>query len=142
MSLRSIAEGIAEFIANDNVIHDCGTVSVLVEDKANVAFEVANALSRDGVSIVIATTDFKRTDASPIVQGILTMQISCIENPELNRDDAGKLTAQAAMERIAHILHCRRFGFLSNPLLFDNFARQDTDEANVVQGTFTVNTKL
>ena len=142
MSLRSIGEGLAEYIMQDKVLHDDGKVTVLVEDKANVWFEAANALSVAGVTVLIAMREFRRQPNSPILQGTLSIDISCMENPELNRDDSATLTAQAVMERIAQILHYARLPCLSNVILFDNFSRQDEEDTNIVRGAFTTNTVL
>lgn len=142
VTLREIAEGIAEFIETDNKIHDCGMVTVVVEDKADFYSAIAEAIGQMGVCVTVAVTGFTRYSNSPLTQGTLELQISCFEHPTLNRGDPANLTAQGAMERIAEILHYRRFPFLANQLLLKGFRRDDTDEANVVRGDFEVNTLL
>lgn len=140
--LRDAAQGIADFIAADEVLHTKGHVTVVVEDKADVAFEVRNALGQLGVCVLVAVTDFQRVSGSPIPQGTAKFQISCYEHPSLNRTDLSTLTAQGVMERIVRILHYRCFPFLANQMIFSDFSRDDVDEANIVRGTFEANTLI
>lgn len=156
--LRDVAQGIADFIAGDEYLRERGHVSVVVEDKANFNFEIEQAIGSLGVCVTIAVADFRRVDRSPklpkglagmvaaaddgSIQGTLKLEISCYEHPTLNRDDPSTLTAQGVMERLARILHYRRFPFLANQLLFQSFRRDDIDEANVLRGDFEVNTLL
>jgi len=140
--LRDVVQGIADFITNDEVLHESGTVTVVVEDKASVAFEIANAIAQVGVCVLVSVTGFNRVSNSPIMQGTLRLQVSCYEHPELNRDDPSTLTAQGVMERLVKILHYARFPFLANQLLFQDFNRDDVDEANIVRANFEVNTLL
>ena len=142
MTLRDVAQGIADYLADDEVLHDGGNVTVVVEDKAVAAFEIAQAIAQTGVCVLVAVTDFRRVQNSPLLQGTLSLQITCYENPELNRGDLSTLTAQGAMERIVEILHYARFPFLANQVLFSDFSRDDVREANVLRGNFTVNTVL
>lgn len=142
MALRDIAEGIAEFIGEDKVLHDNGHISVVVEDKGDFNYQIAEALGQLGVCVTIAVTGFRRVERSPIMQGTLEIQISCFEHPTLNRDDPSTMTAQAVMEHLSRILHYKRFPFLANQFLFKDFRRDDTDEANIVRGDFEVNTLL
>lgn len=140
--LRECAEGIKEFIEKDPVLRDFGHLTVIVEDKASVSFELANALGQLGVAVMISVTGFDRVDRSPIIQGNLQIQISCYEHPELNRDDDSTMTAQGVSERLATILHYTRFPFFVGQMIFKNFSRDDTDDANIVRGNYEVNTKL
>ena len=142
MGFRRIAEGIAKFIAEDEILHDNGHVSVVVEDKGDFSFQILEAIGSLGVCVTIAVTGFRRVDRSPIPQGTLEFEISCYEHPTLNRDDPSTLTAQGVMERLVGILHYRRFDFMPNQLIFKDFRRDDTDEANVVRGNFETNTLL
>ena len=140
--LRDVAQGLADFIMEDKVLHDRGHVTVVVEDKADVGFEVVQAISQLGVCVLVAVTDFRRVDRSPVIQGTIQFQISCYEHPALNRDDPSTLTAQGVMERLVEILHYRRFPFIANQMLFQSFSRDDTDEANVIRGNFEANTLM
>lgn len=142
VTLREIAEGIAAAIEADDVIHDCGTVSVVVEDKADFYSAIAEAIGQIGVCVTVAVAGFTRRDRSPILQGTLELQISCFEHPQINRGDPANLTAQGTMERIAQILHYRRFPFLANQLIFKDCRREDTQEANIMRGNFEVDTVL
>ena len=140
--LRECCETIADFIRQDKVLGDSSSVTVVVEDKAVVAQEIAQAIGRMGVCILIAVTGFERRDQSQVLQGNLRLQISCYEQPELNRDDRSALTAQAASVRLAQILHYRRFPCFVGQMVFTDFARDDVDEANIVRGNYFVQTYL
>lgn len=142
MTLRDVAEGIAEAIRADAYLHEHGNVAVVVEDKAVVGYEIANAIAQTGVCVLVAVTGFRMVDRSPVLQGNISLQISCYEHPELNRDDAGTLTAQGVTEHLAKILHYRRFPFLANQLIFKDFSRDDVDEANIVRSNYEVNTLI
>ena len=142
MGFRRIAEGIAKFIAEDEVLHDNGHVSVVVEDKGDFSFQILEAIGSLGVCVTIAVAGFRRVDRSPVPQGTLELLISCFEHPTLNRDDPSVLTAQGVMERLIEILHYRRFDFMPNQLIFKDFRRDDTEEANIVRGNFETNTIL
>ena len=54
--LRECCETIAEFIRHDEVLGDSSAVTVVVEDKAVVAQEIAQAIGRTGVCILVAVT--------------------------------------------------------------------------------------
>lgn len=143
MALRDIAEGIAEFIAEDKALHDNGHVSVVVEDKGDYYYQISEALGQLGVCVTVAITGFRRVDRSPVrMQGTLEVLISCYEHPTLNRDDPSVLTAQGVMEHLSRILHYKRFPFLANQFIFKDFRRDDVEEANIVRGDFEVNTLL
>lgn len=141
-SLRDVAQGLADCIANDRVLHDDGNVTVVVEDKGNFQFQIEEALGQTGVCVTIAVTGFRRVERSPILQGTLELQISCFEHPALNRDDESVLTAQGVAERLVELLHYRRFPFLANQMIFKDFRREDLDEANIVRCNFEANTLL
>lgn len=140
--LRRIAEGIADYIARDDVLHADGHVSVVVEDKGDYGYQIAEALGSLGVCVTIAVTSFSNVPNSPLPQGRLELQISCYEHPTLNRDDTSVLTAQGVMERLIAILHYKRFPFLPNQLIFKDFRREDSDEANIARGNFETNVRL
>jgi hypothetical protein len=142
MQLRRIAEGIAEFIAQDEVLHEDGHVSVVVEDKGDFGYQIAEALGSLGVCVTVAVTSFSNVPNSPLAQGRLELQISCYEHPTLNRDDPSVLTAQGVMERLVDILHYRRFPFMPNQLIFKDFRREDSEEANIARGNFETNVRL
>ena len=140
--LRDIAQGIADFIADDEVLHDDGNVTVIVEDKADVGMAIANAIGQLGVCVLVSVVGFRRKDSSPIVQGPLQIQVSCYEHPALNRDDLSTLTAQGVTERIAKILHSHQFPFLVGQMRLSDFSRDDVDEANICRSNYEVNTAL
>ena len=117
-------------------------ITVAVEDKANVAFEVEQAIGIMGVFVLVSIIEFRRKEGSPLVQGTLEVQISCFENPSLNRTDDADITAQGAAERIAEILHYRQFPFFVGQMIFKEFSRDDVDEANIVRSNYEVNTRL
>ena len=142
MQLRRIAEGIAEFIARDEVLHEDGHVSVVVEDKGDFGFQIADALGSLGVCVTVAVVSFSNVPNSPLPQGRLELQVSCYEHPTLNRDDPSVLTAQGVMERLVHILHYARLPFLPNQLIFKDFRREDSEDANIARGNFETNVRL
>lgn len=140
--LRDIAQGIADFIAQDSVLHEDGNVTVVVEDKADVGMSIANAIAQLGVCVLIAVTGFRKKDGAVPLHGEIQLQISCFEHPTLNRDDLSTMTAQAVTERIAKILNYRKFPFLVGQMLFKDFTRDDVDEANVYRSSYEVHTRL
>lgn len=140
--LRNVAEELKKYIEEDSVLHDDGHVSVVVEDKADVSYEIANAIAQTGVCVLIAITGFRRVQQSPIPQGMLQIQFVCYENPSLNRDDLSILTAQGVSERLVKILHYQKFPFLLGQMIFQDFSRDDAEEANIVRGNYEVCTTL
>lgn len=140
--LRDIAQALADFISADEVLHDDGNVTVVVEDKADVGMEIANAIGQVGVCVLVAVTGFRKKDGAVPLQGDVQFQISCYEHPTLNRDDLSTLTAQGVTERIAAILNYRRFPFLIGQMLFKDFNREDVDEANICRSSYEVHTRL
>lgn len=140
--IKDIEQGLADFISDDKVLHDNGHITVVVEERADVAFEISQALAQLGVCILIDVTGFTRKQESPVLQGTLEVEIVCYEHPSLNRDDENTLTAQAVMERLATILHYKKFPFFVGQMIFKDFRRDDVEDANVVRGSFEVNTRL
>ena len=140
--LRDIAQGIADYIAQDEVLRDGGNVSVVVEDKADYAFEIQSAISQMGVCVTIAVVGFQVTSQSPLLSGTLQIQVSCYEHPSLNREDLSTPTAQFVAERLSSILHYHRFPFLRGQFILKDFSREDAEEANVVRMNFDVHTNL
>ena len=140
--LRDIAEGIAEFIREDEYLRDHGQVSVVVEDKANVGFEVEQAVGSLGVLALVSVTGMSNLNQSPVLQVNIDIQISCFEHPSLNRDDPDTLTAQGVSERIAQILHYHRFPFLVGQMVFKDAGRDDVEDANILRSNYRVQTEL
>ena len=140
--LRRVAEEIAHFIREDEVLKANAHLTVAVEDKASVAFEIERALGLMGVFVLVSVLSFRRVDCSPILQGTIEFQISCFENPEINRDDLSIMTAQGVAERLADILHYTKFNTLTGPMLFKEFSRDDTDEVNIVRGNYEAHGRL
>ena len=140
--LRDIAQGIADFIAEDKVLHNDGNVAVIVEDKADVGMAIANAIGQLGVCVLVSVVGFRRKEGSPVVQGTLQIQVSCYEHPALNRDDLSTLTAQGVTERIAKIMNYHQFPFLIGQMRFSDFSRDDVDEANICRSNYEVHTAL
>lgn len=140
--MRQIAEGIAEFIRADEYLSACGNISVVVEDKAGVAYEVARALGGIGVLVLISVVGFRRYERAQVVAGDIEFQISCFEHPELNRAGLDTPTAQGVAEYLSKILHYHRFPFLVGQFIFKDFGRDDVDEANIVRSNYTVHTQL
>ena len=140
--LRDIAQGIADYIADDEILHNEGNITVVVEDKADIGTAIATAIGQLGVCVMVAVTGFRRKDTSPLLQGDVQIQVSCYEHPSLNRDDLSTMTAQGVTERIAKILNYKRFPFLVGQMLFRDFSRDDVDEANIVRSNYEVNTRL
>lgn len=137
--IKRIVEMIAELISSDEVLHNEGKVSVVVEDKGNYEYKIREALAIDGVCVTIAVVSFRRVDKSPLMRGDLEMQISCFEHPDLNRsDDIGNMTAQNVMTHIADNYHYRNIDNGAGPLIFSDFSRDDTDEVNIVRGNFRI----
>ena len=94
--LRNVENGIANAIREDPVILSSGTVTVIVEDLADISYEISKALGELGVCVTVAVTAFdKRESLGPMVQGTLHVEITCYENPSLNRQDTSTPTAQA-----------------------------------------------
>jgi hypothetical protein len=140
--LRDIAQGIADYITDDEILHNEGNITVVVEDKADIGTAIATAIGQLGVCVLIAVTGFRRKDSSPLIQGDVQIQISCYEHPSLNRDDLSTMTAQGVTERIAQILNYKKFPFLVGQMLFRDFSRDDVDEANIVRSNYEVHTRL
>ena len=141
--LREVEEGIAAIIRNDPYILAARNISVVVEDKACLAFEIAQAIGSLGVCVTVAVTGFdKRADLGPMVQGTLHIEISCYEHPELNRQDASAPTAQGVAEHLARILNWRRVPQLTNKIIFRDFSRDDVEEANIVRGRYEAEHRL
>lgn len=140
--LRDIAQGIADYITDDEILHNKGNITVVVEDKADIGTAIASAIGQLGVCVLIAVTGFRRKDSSPLIQGDVQIQISCYEHPSLNRDDLSTMTAQGVTERIAQILNYKKFPFLVGQMLFRDFSRDDVDEANIVRSNYEVHTRL
>lgn len=140
--LRDIAQGIADYIAEDEVLHNEGNITVVVEDKADIGTAIATAIGQLGVCVMVAITGLRRKDTSPLLQGDVQIQVSCYEHPSLNRDDLSTMTAQGVTERIAKILNYKKFPFLVGQMLFRDFSRDDVDEANIVRSNYEVHTRL
>lgn len=140
--LRDIAQGIADYIADDEILHNKGNITVVVEDKADIGTAIATAIGQLGVCVMVAVTGFRRKNTSPLLQGDVQIQVSCYEHPSLNRDDLSTMTAQGVTERIAKILNYKRFPFLVGQMLFRDFSRDDVDEANIVRSNYEVHTRL
>lgn len=140
--LRDIATRIAAIIGEDPVMTDSGNLSVVVEDKGDYAFKIAQALGSLGVCVTVAVTGFRRVDRSPVLEGTVDLEISTYENPALNRADESYMTAQKAMERISEILHYAMIDGLEHPVIFKDFRREDVDDANIVRGSFETHAKL
>lgn len=141
--LREVEEGIAAVIRDDPAILAAGNVSVVVEDKACIAYEIAKALGELGVCVTVAVTGFtKRQDLGPMVQGTLAVEIACYEHPTLNRQDPSTPTAQWMAEHIARILNWRKVPQLTNKLIFRDFSRDDVEEANIVRGRYEAEHRL
>lgn len=140
--LRDVAQGIADYINEDSVLRERGLVTVIVEDKTDLYFEVANAIGQLGVCVTVAVTGFRVVDRSPVLEGTLQLQISCYEHPALNREDLSTPTAQFVAERLSEILHYHRFPFLRGQIIFKDFSREDAEDANIVRGNYEVHTKL
>lgn len=140
--LRDVAQGIADYIADDEILHNEGNITVVVEDKADIGTAIATAIGQLGVCVMVAVTGFRRKDTSPLLQGDVQIQVSCYEHPSLNRDDLSTMTAQGVTERIAKILNYKRFPFLVGQMLFKDFSRDDVDEANIVRSNYEVHTRL
>lgn len=137
--LRDITEGIARFLREETALAKDGRISIVVEDKANLAFEIERAIAEVGVCVTIAVTDFRKRDQTgPFVSGTITFQITCYEHPVLNRDDESAKTAQWVAEYLSRVLNWRKFPFLAAKMLFRSFSRDDVEEANVVRGTYEV----
>ena len=140
--LRELAQEIADCVRDDADLNADGRTTVVVEDKADVSFEVSNALGAAGVCVLVAILGFRRQDRAATAQGDVEFQISCYEHPELNRADGSTLTAQGAMERIALLLHYRRLPSAVGQCVFEGFSREDVDTANIVRGSFKVHALL
>lgn len=144
-NLREVAEAIAEVIRTDAAVVESGKVTVCVEDKADVAFQIQNALGALGLCVVVAITGFdRRSQSGPIISGNARIELSVYEAPPLNSGEPRSgLTAQGLSERIASVLHYARFpGLVTGPLRFTNFSRDDVDEANIVRNTYEAETVL
>ena len=140
--LRQIAEGIAEYIRADEYLSACGNISVVVEDKAAVGYEVTRALGGVGVLVLISVVGFRRNGRPMVVAGDIEFQISCFEHPELNRAGLDTPTAQGVAEHLSKILHYHRFPFLVGQFIFKDAGRDDVEEANIVRSNYSAYTQL
>lgn len=140
--LRKLAQEIADRLKDDGALNADGRTTVVVEDAADVLFEVQRALGATGVCVLVAVVGFKRLDRGARAQGDAEVQITCYEHPALNRRDPSSLTAQGAMERIATLLHYSRLPSAVGQCVFEGFSREDADAANVVRGDFKIHVLL
>lgn len=134
---RVVAENVAEAIRNIPQFAGRADVSVVVEDKGDVDFQIAEAVAGVGVCVIVGVMGFsRRSQSGPVVSGTLNLEIRVIERPSVNRNEQGAVTAQEASEVILRSAHWRRVPGLAGPLLFDGFTRDDTAEMDVVRNTY------
>lgn len=114
MTIREIQNKIAKALNGVEALVQ-GGCKALAEDSQNVFFEVKQALEAGIVCIVVVTPKVTRS-ASGTEDGIpVEMQIAvqCAERPDLNRANAGHLTALDAAEIVAHALDGEQFELAS-----------------------------
>ena len=138
MALREIADDIADFIREDEEFKPISNLKVVVEDKADIATEIQNAIAQTGgMCVMVCTPGFRRrSQTGPLVQGTLDIEIRVYEQPSLNRGVQGAFTAQQVAELLMVLLHYRKLPSIQNWLNFKDFVRQDVDEANIVSVNF------
>lgn len=133
--LRGCADEIAAVISEDEFLAEGDGVTVLVEDRGDWRFKLANEIARlKGVAVLVAITGFnRRPNSGRRLEGTLHIEVTCIENPVLNRRSQNAITAQRAAERLARLLHWRRLGKdgFDNPLLLTDIGRNDDNMANI-----------
>jgi len=137
MTLRHVAEEIAEGIREDEYLRESGKMAVIVEDNADIRTEIELGLAESGLQIVVAVTGFdRRGDSGAVLTGTVAIEIRILENPSLNRSESEGLTAQNAAEHLATCLHWSLWETVNGPLRFSGMNRDDVDGINVMRMNF------
>lgn len=125
---REFCDELKTLIERDETIRSSGIVTAFVEDRADPAQKVAAALGKIGVLVMISAIGHSRKPGvGDLTVGDLTVEITCFENPKLNRagrDDA--FTLVQAAEAIKDALHGRTV--LNAKIRYIDMARADADE--------------
>ena len=113
MKIRDLQKKIAEALNGCEELVQ-GSCRAIVEDSMTVALDIQKQLQTvKGVAIVVMTPTFtrngSRADGLP-VEAQLTIQ--CVEVPEHNRLQTGRLTALAAAEIVASSLDSNELNFV------------------------------
>jgi hypothetical protein len=137
--LRTYADALATFVRNDEVLGAYNSITVVVEDRANIETTISQAIAKatGGVAILVSVTGFRRRQNSGrVLSGTIDFQLSVHENPLFNRKGQFVLTAQCVAERLAVILHWTRLDGFDSRVVFDELQRADDNAANIVVARF------
>ncbi len=107
-----------------------GPVAVLVEDDVDPAAEVARALAKTGVTVLVAATGHVRQPGSGAsTAGDLALELTCFENPKLNRRPRSAcMTVTKAAETCKDALH--GLTVLNHRVLYVDMERTDADNTD------------
>ena len=97
--LRTVERELADAIA---ALQGFETTPVLIEDKGDISAELAEAIGKTSLAVVVGFGGF--TDESPDFPtplGTLNLRVTLFETPETNRALAGRPTLSVAAEAIA-----------------------------------------
>jgi hypothetical protein len=113
MKIRDLQKKIADALNGCEELVQ-GSCRAIVEDSMTVALDIQKQLQTvKGVAIVVMTPTFTRNGSSPDglpVEAQLTIQ--CVEVPEHNRLQTGRLTALDAAEIVASSLDSNELNFV------------------------------
>ena len=125
---RNFCEELKKIIDKNEVIRKAGNVEVFVEDKEDPAQKVKAALAKSGVLVMVATTGhIRKIGVGGETVGDLTFEITCFENPKLNRArNKNAFTLVQAAEVIKDALHGRNL--LGSKIRYIDMSRADADE--------------
>ena len=125
---RDFCDGLKKLIDADGTIKAAGNVKSFVEDRADPAQKVREALSKNGVLVMVAATGHsRRAGSGRSAAGDLLVEITCFENPKKNRAlDLDAFTLVQAAEAIKDALHGQKV--LNAKVRYIEMRREDADE--------------
>lgn len=125
---REFCDELKKLIDCDETIRAAANVTSFVEDRADPAQKVQAALGKMGVLVMISATGHSRKPGvGDLTVGDLTVEITCFENPKLNRaNKTDAFTLVQAAEAIKDALHGKTV--LNAKIRYLDMARADADE--------------
>ena len=126
---REICEKICGILSERK---DLAAATVRVEDACSPSDEVAKALGKLGVLLLVAVTGHRRkSGVGSSTAGDFSIEVSVFENPKLNRKNrSDALTVSGAAEAVSEALHGQTVEFAdgsSTRLVYVDMARTDAD---------------
>ena len=130
MTIREIQQKIAKALNGVEALVQ-GGCKAFAEDSQSIFFDVKTALEAGNVCIVVVTPKATRSASGCVDDIPVEMQIAvqCAERPDLNRANAGHLTALDAAEIVAHALDGEQFELASIEQWADDRTRTVTATA-------------